>query len=151
MVRVAVCGVLFVALLGGADAALGEAEAPAMEALLEEMQRMSERVETLEKEREADRDRIRELEDDLARLERSSAGGSGADAANSGWASGSATALGQGNLYNPEITVFGDLGGSLSTDGDDKRFNRFTMAGAVNFEGDYPTNMVKRGGNSQGA
>jgi hypothetical protein len=127
MVRVARCGVICIALLGAAGVALGEAGTPEMGALLEEMRRMNERVETLEKEREADQSRIRELEDSLARLESSSRGGNGADAASASGSSGLATALGQGNLFNPEITVFGDLGGSLSTDGDDKRFNRFNL------------------------
>ena len=45
-----------VALLGAADVALGEAGTPEMGALLEEMRRMNERVETLEKERAAEPD-----------------------------------------------------------------------------------------------
>jgi hypothetical protein len=118
MLRVAGCSVICIALLGAADVTLGESEPPAMEALLEEMRRMSERVETLEKEREVDRSRMRELEDSLARLESPGAGENEADAA---------TAFGQGNLFNPELTVFGDLGGSLSTNGDDKSFNRFNI------------------------
>jgi hypothetical protein len=127
MVRVAGCGVMCIALLGAAKVAFGETETPAMEAILEEMRRMSERVETLEEEREADRSRIRELEESLARLESSGAAGTRTDAADAGWSSGPVTALGQGNLYNPEISVFGDLGGSLSTDSEDKRFNRFNL------------------------
>ncbi len=35
--------------------------------------------------------------------------------------------LGQGNLYNPAITVFGDLGASLSTNSDNDAFNRFNL------------------------
>jgi hypothetical protein len=127
MVRAASCGVICIVLLGSADVARSETGTPAMGALLEEMRRMSERVETLEREREADQSRIRELEDALARLESSSRGGSEADAGVGSGSDGLATALGQGNLFNPEITVFGDLGGSLSTDGDDKRFNRFNL------------------------
>jgi len=127
MVRVASFGVVCIALLGAADVALGGTGTPAMGELLEEMRRMSERVEVLEEEREVDQSRIRELEDHLARLESSSRGGNEADAVSAGWSDGLATALGQGNLLNPEITVFGDLGGSLSTDGDDKRFNRFNL------------------------
>jgi len=116
-----------IALLGWAGVAGSETGEPPIGALVEEMRSMSARVEALEREREADQDRIRELEDALARWESSSRGGGEADAASGGASRGLVGALGQGNLLNPEITVFGDLGGSLSTDGDDKRFNRFNL------------------------
>lgn len=35
--------------------------------------------------------------------------------------------IGQGNLLNPEITVFLDLGGSVSSNQDNKAYNRFTL------------------------
>ncbi len=38
-----------------------------------------------------------------------------------------ANVLGQGNLYNPSITFFGDLGYSASSDGSDKASNRFNL------------------------
>ena len=41
--------------------------------------------------------------------------------------SGAAKILGQGNLYNPSITFFGDLGVSLSSNGSDKTSNRFNL------------------------
>ena len=44
-----------------------------------------------------------------------------------GWKSASAQAIGQGNLLNPEITVFLDLGGNLSSDHDNEARNRFDL------------------------
>jgi hypothetical protein len=41
--------------------------------------------------------------------------------------SGRAAATGQGNLLNPEITVFVDAGGSLSSDHDNEARNRFNL------------------------
>lgn len=38
-----------------------------------------------------------------------------------------ANVLGQGNLYNPSVTIFGDVGVSLSSDGNDKTSNRFNL------------------------
>ncbi len=37
------------------------------------------------------------------------------------------TQLGQGTLYNPQITVFFDMGASLSTNNQDERYNRFHL------------------------
>jgi hypothetical protein len=41
------------------------------------------------------------------------------DGASSGW--------GQGNLFNPQITAFLDMGASISTNGDNKALNRFNL------------------------
>jgi hypothetical protein len=125
MVRVSSCGLLCMVLLGGADLALGDTGTPSTKALLEEVRRLNERVESLEEERDSDRSRIRDLEEKLSRLESSSAVEDEAAGADAGWSDGLVSSLGQGNLLNPQITAFGDFGGSLSTDGDDKRFNRF--------------------------
>jgi hypothetical protein len=121
--------------LGVPYEARGQDEASALEALLVEVRRLNDRVEILEKERTEDQGRIRELEEDLARLESSSVdAGSEAELSASSWSDGLATALGQGNLLNPEITAFFDVGGSLSTDGGDKALNRFN---AREFELDF--------------
>ena len=40
---------------------------------------------------------------------------------------GGAPSTGQGNLLNPQITAFFDMGGSLSSDGDNKARNRFNL------------------------
>ncbi len=45
--------------------------------------------------------------------------------ASTDWPAGSA--LGQGNLFNPQITAFFDLGASLSTNDDNEQFNRFNL------------------------
>lgn len=135
MARVAGCVALCVTLLGAPGPALSESDAPALKALLEEVRRLNDRVETLEKERSEDQSRIRELEEDLARLESTGVGaGAESPATASDGSNGLAAALGQGNLLNPEITAFFDVGGSLSTDGDDKSLNRFN---AREFEVDF--------------
>lgn len=58
---------------------------------------------------------------------RAGSGGASSLAFSSTAVPGLSNALGQGNLYNPAITIFGDLGASLSTNGDDNRFNRFNL------------------------
>ncbi|MCP5070497.1 MAG: TonB-dependent receptor [bacterium] len=87
------------------------------------VERLARQVQELERDRSKDRQRILELEERLAGLAAApTAPGKtvlfGPDTAAGG---------GQGNLLNPEITAFVDLGGSLSNDGDNDARNRFNL------------------------
>lgn len=106
--------------------------------VLEELRRLRERVETLEERHQGDEERIRRLEAELARsrpqppaerpsptvppLEESLLPDSAAQLTYP--AAGAAS--GQGNLLNPSITAFFDMGFSLSSD-DAPGFNRFNL------------------------
>jgi hypothetical protein len=111
----------------GFEATSAEAEEPSVATLMETVERLSERVEEMERSRAQDQQRIRELEDKLE------AGGY-ADESDEAFETESETtssvggaATGQGNLLNPAITAFLDIGGSWSTDEKNKARNRFTL------------------------
>ncbi|MAE96295.1 MAG: hypothetical protein CL910_16715 [Deltaproteobacteria bacterium] len=101
-------------------AAVGAGEDPALTLTVE---RLARQVEELERDRSKDRQRILELEERLADLDASPAAAGRAQLSSSGVGRGG----GQGNLLNPEITAFVDLGGSLSSDGDNRARNRFNL------------------------
>lgn len=117
--------------------------------ILKELRALRQRIETLESQHDADQSRIRELEGRLATPAEGVA-----SAVDSGWPASSgftptpqaqpatpsggsrippraqlnlgSVIFGQGNQLNPSITVFGDLGGRLSSSGDNGR-NRFNF------------------------
>jgi hypothetical protein len=96
--------------------------APAV-ALRETVELLTRRVQAMESARETDQRRIRELEDRIAQLAAWPAGSAGERTV----LLGGRTDTGQGNLLNPQITAFFDLGGSLSSDGDNEARNRFNL------------------------
>lgn len=105
--------------------------------VLEALTRLQTQVESLQRLREKDRERLAGLE---RRLEASEAGRGGPESV---WDAGAFSAgpepgggLGQGNLLNPGISAFVDAGGSLSSDGDNKAYNRFNLREAeLDFRG----------------
>ena len=69
---------------------------------------------------ESTQEEIRALHDRIDALERTLQTREGAAAPSEG-------AFGQGNLFNPSLTFFFDMGGSLSSNGNDPRYNRFNL------------------------
>jgi hypothetical protein len=110
----------------GLEATSAAAEEDWAATLMETVERLNERVEEMERRREEDQRRIRELEEKLETVRYADESG---DASTAGPEAPSSEggALGQGNLLNPQITAFLDIGGSLSTDDDNKARNRFTL------------------------
>ena len=111
----------------GSEAISEEAEEPSVAALMENVKRLTERVEEMERSRAEDQRRIRELEErlDTDRYADESDEASVVEAEATGSVGDAAT--GQGNLLNPAITAFLDMGGSWSSDTDNKARNRFTL------------------------
>ena len=109
------------------EATSAEAEEPSVAALTEAVNRLVERVEEMESWREEDQRRIRELEDKLETVRYVDESGVASTAEPGVSSSGGDAALGQGNLLNPQITAFVDVGGSLSTDDDNEARNRFAL------------------------
>ena len=111
----------------GFEVISAEAEEPSVATLMENVKRLAERVEEMERSRAEDQRRIRELEEKLEtdRYADESDEASVVEAEATGPVGGAAT--GQGNLLNPAITAFLDMGGSWSSDKDNKARNRFTL------------------------
>jgi hypothetical protein len=109
------------------EAAATEREEASLAGLAETVQRLTERVEEMERERARDRNRIRELEERLETV-RTAAIGEAEEVTPAPEPTGaSGAALGQGNLLNPAITAFVDTGGSVSTMGDSEVHDRFNL------------------------
>jgi hypothetical protein len=109
----------------GLEAAAMETTEISLAALAETVERLTGRIDEMERARTEDQRRIRQLEAALemayvAENPNESSVVDGAVAPLGG-------ATGQGNLLNPEITAFLDMGGSLSTDADNKARNRFNF------------------------
>jgi hypothetical protein len=94
-------------------------------ALMKTVERLTGRIEEMERARAEDQRRIRQLEVTLetVHVAEEPAEPSVADKAVALLGG----AMGQGNLLNPQITAFLDMGGSLSTDADNKARNRFNF------------------------
>ncbi len=109
----------------GLEAAAMETDEISLAALAETVERLTGRIEEMERARAEDQRRIRELEVKLetVHVAEKSAEPSVADKAVALLGG----AMGQGNLLNPQITAFLDMGGSLSTDADNKARNRFNF------------------------
>lgn len=101
-------GVAF-ALLASAPEAHAQSDA-LVESLVATVNRLQRRMQELETERSADRQRIRNLEEQLGSASASTP-----------------VATGVGNQLNPRITAFVDGGGSLSNNSDDTALNRFNL------------------------
>ena len=78
-----------------------------------ELQRMRERIDVLDEQHQADQERLLQLEEQRGGFEPAPQP--------------SATGTGQGNLFNPQITAFLDMGASVSTNGSNNAFNRFNL------------------------
>jgi len=137
MRRTAVAGALVAALAAPMSISAGQDEQPSQDEVLRELRRLQERVDKLEQQHEDDQQRIRRLEGQTTKPPRASAERPPAPALPPAEIPPGTTDLtlvlppdsmaGQGNLYNPQITAFFDMGFSLSTDDDDPRFNRFNL------------------------
>ena len=109
--------------LGSLQAASVRAESEPAPSLIETVEQLARRVQEMERDRQQDRARIRELEERLTDVAAALpapnrtvllGAGAGGDS-------------GQGNLLNPQNTAFVDMGGSLSSDGDNDARNRFSL------------------------
>ena len=111
----------------GFEAASAESEKPSVATLMETVKRLTDRVEEMERSRAEDERRIHELEERLETVHAAdeSAEESVAEAEPTSFAG--AVSTGLGNLLNPAITVFLDMGGSWSSDDANKARNRFTL------------------------
>ncbi len=111
----------------GFEAISAEAEEPSVATLMENVKRLAERVEEMERSRAADQRRIRELEEQLETDHYADEADEASVVEAEATDSESGAATGQGNLLNPAITAFLDMGGSWSSDKDNKARNRFTL------------------------
>ena len=109
----------------GFEAAPMETDEISLAALAETVERLTGRIDELERVHAEDQHRIRQLEATIDTVYV-------AEKPNEPPVTDEPAALlggilGQGNLLNPEITAFLDMGGSLSTDDDNKARNRFNL------------------------
>jgi hypothetical protein len=105
-----------------AQAARAQTESLPVESLRETVDLLARRVQEMETARESDQRRIRQLEDRIAQLSAATEGAPDHRRTLLG-----AAATGPGNLLNPQITAFVDMGASLSSDGDNRARNRFNL------------------------
>ena len=100
-----------------------------LESVFRAYQKQQEKIEALERQHQDDQQRIGILEQRSVSSQPTGPTGGPSSSTSSGFFpnNSSANVLGQGNLYNPSLTIFGDLGGSLSSDGADKTSNRFNL------------------------
>ncbi|MBW1686672.1 MAG: hypothetical protein JRS35_16600 [Deltaproteobacteria bacterium] len=114
----------------GLQAAPAETDETLITDLLATVQNLARRVEEMERERKEDQRRIRELEETLETVHIAAARGvDEAAAARQPTAEGATGGgiFGQGNLLNPQITAFFDMGGSVATMGDNPAHDRFNL------------------------
>ncbi len=111
----------------GFEATSAEAEEPSVATLMETVERLVERVEEMERSRADDQRRIRELEEKIERVRYADESAEASIAVAEAPSSVGVAATGQGNLLNPAITAFFDMGGSWTTDDDNKARNRFNL------------------------
>lgn len=116
---------------GAAGGAMGQNENPTNEEMLRELRKMNQRLESLEVQHQADQERIKQLESRLAQIEQQPAPAPVVEAAAAAPAGGALSFRGGGggggNLLNPQVTVFIDTGGSVSSEGRNKALNRFNL------------------------
>ncbi len=114
----------------GLEAAPAETGEVSLTGLMETVQNLARRVEEMERERKEDQRRIRELEERVETVHIAAARGVDevtpvreptAEGATGGGI------FGQGNLLNPQITAFFDMGGSVATMGDNPAHDRFNL------------------------
>ena len=86
-----------------------------VEDVRKELQRMRERIDVLDEQHQADQERLLQLEEQRGEFEPMPP------------FQPTATGIGQGNLLNPQIAAFLDMGASLSTNGNNDAFNRFNL------------------------
>ena len=109
----------------GLEAAAMETNETSLTALIETVERLTGRIDEMERARAEDQRRIRQLEATLETAYVAEKPNERPVADEAVAQLGGAT--GQGNLLNPQITAFLDMGGSLSTDSDNKARNRFNF------------------------
>ena len=108
-----------------AQTARARTEQDSVDVLREAVELLTRQVQEMKTAREADRRRIRDLEERIE--QRAAAPAQSALVQQQTVVEGRGAGSGQGNLLNPQITAFIDVGGSLSTDDDNKARNRFTL------------------------
>jgi len=109
------------ALLGSAQIARAQATATSAVDIEELVERLEEQLGELKIARETDERRIRDLEERIQQLSAASSDTLPAEERTGfSW-------TGQGNLLNPQITAFLDIGGSWSNDHDNAARNRFNF------------------------
>ena len=108
-----------------------------------QFQQLQQQIQQLQRQRIEDQEHIQLLQQRVADLERPSGSSSPPEASQAieplpptspvvpatptSTDSPIGSALGQGNLFNPQITAFFDMGASLSTNDDNEQFNRFNL------------------------
>ena len=119
-----------------ANVSKAQENVPTHEELLEQLRRMNERLVALEARHEADQQRIQTLETRLERIEGTVTEEQTAEAPSEAGVSVpppmgpfdlSSAGLAASNALNPQITVFFDTGGSLSSEGRNNALNRFNL------------------------
>ncbi len=123
------------------EATAAEAEEPSTATLVETVKRLGERVEEMESSRAEDQRRIAELEERLETDQDSDEADEASVVESEAPNDVLGFATGQGSLLNPAITAFLDMGGSLSSDSDNKARNRFTLSEA---EVDFRAAVTRR-------
>ncbi len=140
---ITVCALLVLVWTGPAGRAAAQTSQPSTADLLRELRRMNDRIEALEarhrREREADKAHIRRLEEQVRTLGNSVIERQRAEEIKTIRAEApqqtatpnlfdlSGASTGGRNLLNPDVTVFVDLGGSVSSRGRNKALNRFNL------------------------
>ena len=109
------------------EAAPAAADEPSTATLIETLKRLTERVEEMERSRAEDRRRIAELEEKLETDRYADESDETSVVEEEAPATLGGFATGPGSLLNPAITAFLDMGGSWSSDKDNKARNRFTL------------------------
>jgi hypothetical protein len=109
----------------GLEAAPMASDETSLVALMETVERLTGRIDEMERARAEDQHRIRQLEATLETVDVAETSEEPSVADQAVAQLGGAT--GQGNLLNPQVTAFLDMGGSLSTDSDNKARNRFNL------------------------
>ena len=140
--RALYCALAVLSAAGGRSAVAQDGE-PSMEMLMQKIREMNDRIEKLEAEhakvREADQKKIATLENQVEDLRKQTIEGQRAQEIEeiksrldelsrpSGPFDLNYAGTGGGNLLNPELTVFVDMGGSLSSRGENEALNRFNL------------------------
>ena len=130
------CGVLVGALVVTGSPALGQDGNPGVKELQKQLNRLTDRLDTMEQAHRDDQARIQSLENQLANQAPPTASPPGADP----WEEAMGETLqtlvptdegggtwGQGNLYNPAITAHLDMGGGISSNKTRKDINRLNL------------------------
>ena len=114
--------------------AWGQGATTSIQDVMRQMEQMRQRMDSLEKQHEQDQQRIRQLERQVNEMRAKPTVSAKAEPEEvvppvpyEQLRPLPESAFGQGNLFNPQITAFLDMGGNLSTNNDNEAFNRFNL------------------------